>query len=57
MKTIIYWITKDKEKKNQLKEELGCPYITVNGESEYKGYVEKLKRYVDDGLIQIRYKK
>ena len=57
MKTIIYWITKDKEKKNQLKEELGCPYITVNGESEYKGDVEKLRRYVDEGLIQIRYKK
>ena len=32
MKTIIYWITKDKEKIKQLKEELGCPYITVNGE-------------------------
>lgn len=57
MKTIIYWITKDKETKNQIREELGCPYITVNGESEYKGDVEKLKRYVDDGLIQIRYKK
>lgn len=57
MKAVIYWITKDKEKKHQLKQELGCPCISVNGESEYKGDVEKLKRYVDDGLIQIRYKK
>ena len=56
MKAVIYWITKDKEKKHQLKEELGCHYISVNGESEYKGDVEKLKRYVDEGLIQIRYK-
>lgn len=55
-RTVIYWKTKDIARKNQVKTELGITDVSVNGESEYKGYVAKLEPYIKEGLIVIRRK-
>lgn len=55
-RTVIYWKVADKERKEQVKKELGITSVSVNGESEYKGDVERLKPYVEEGLMIIRTK-
>lgn len=56
MKTIVYWVTKDRERKREVMDKLGIRYTSVNGESVYDGDVEKLREYVEEGLIKIRRK-
>ena len=56
-RTIVYWKTKDRERKDQLKAELGIVSESVNGESEYMGDKEKLEQYVREGLISVRLKR
>jgi len=56
MRTVIYWATKDRERKKEVMNELGLRYTSVNGESLYDGDVERLKEYVDEGIIKIRKK-
>lgn len=56
LKTIVYWVTKDRERKREVMDKLGIRYTSVNGESEYNGDVEKLREYVEEGLIAIRMK-
>lgn len=53
---VVYWITKDRKRKEEVKAELGITSVSVNGESEYKGAIEKLTPYVEEGLIKIRVK-
>lgn len=55
-RTVVYWKTKDRERKDQLKAELGINSESVNGESEYMGGKEKLEQYVREGLISVRLK-
>lgn len=55
-RNVIYWKTSDTEKKKEVKAELGITSESVNGESEYKGEVERLIPYVEEGLIVIRKK-
>lgn len=55
-RTVVYWKTKDRERKDQLKAELGINSESVNGESEYMGDKEKLEQYVREGLISVRLK-
>lgn len=56
MKTVIYWMTMDREKKRMIMDELGIRYTSVNGESVYEGDAERLREYEKEGLIQIRLK-
>lgn len=56
MKTIVYWATNDRERKREVMDKLGIRYTSVNGESEYDGDVERLREYVDEGIIKIRRK-
>lgn len=56
MKTIVYWATNDRERKREVMDKLGIRYTSVNGESEYDGDVERLREYVEEGLIKIRRK-
>ena len=44
------------ERMKAVKAELGITVVSVNGESEYKGDVERLKPYIEEGLIVIRMK-
>ena len=53
---VVYWITKDRKRKEEVKDELGITSVSVNGESEYKGAIDKLTPYVEEGLIKIRVK-
>ena len=53
---VVYWITKDRKRKEEVKAELGITSVSVNGESEYKGEIDKLTPYVEEGLIKIRVK-
>lgn len=53
---VVYWITKDRNRKEEVKAELGITSVSVNGESEYKGAIDKLTPYVEEGLIKIRVK-
>ena len=53
---VVYWITKDRKRKEEVKAELGITSVSVNGESEYKGAIDKLTPYVEEGLIKIRVK-
>ena len=55
-RTVIYWKTFDVERKKEVKAALGITYVSVNGESEYKGDVSKLEPYIKEGLIVIRQK-
>ena len=55
-RNVIYWKTSDTEKKKEVKAALGITSESVNGESEYKGEVERLIPYVEEGLIVIRKK-
>ena len=55
-RTVIYWKTEDRKRKTEVKTELGITDVSVNGESEYKGDVERLVPYVEEGLIVIRTK-
>ena len=55
-RTVVYWRTKDRGRKDQVKEELGITSESVNGESEYKGDMKKLEQYVREGLISVRLK-
>ena len=55
-RTVIFWETKDIERKKELKNVLGITSVSVNGESEYKGDVDKLEPYINEGLISIRIK-
>lgn len=52
----IYWKTKDRERKAQLKAALGIKEVSVNGESEYKGDLKELEQYIREGLIKVRMK-
>lgn len=56
MKTVIYWATKDHERKKEVMKELGIRYTSVNGESVYHGEVERLREYENEGIIKIRRK-
>lgn len=56
MKTIVYWVTKDRERKKEVMKELGMRYTSVNGESVYDGDVERLREFEEEGLIKIRTK-
>ena len=56
MKTIVYWITNDRERKREVMDKLGIRYTSVNGESVYDGDVERLKEYENEGIIKIRRK-
>lgn len=56
MKTVIYWATKDHERKKEVMKELGIRYTSVNGESVYDGDVERLREYENEGIIKIRNK-
>ena len=53
---VVFWITKDRKRKEEVKAELGITSVSVNGESEYKGAIDKLTPYVEEGLIKIRVK-
>lgn len=53
---VVYWITKDRKRKEEVKAELGITSVSVNGESDYKGAIDKLTPYVEEGLIKIRVK-
>ena len=55
-RTVIYWKAFDIERKREVKAELGITSVSVNGESEYKGELEKLEPYIKEGLIVIRTK-
>lgn len=55
-RTVIYWKTSEVERMKTVKAELGITVVSVNGESEYKGDVEKLKPYIEEGLIAVRTK-
>lgn len=57
MKTIVYWVTKDRKRKKEIMDELGIRYTSVNGESVYDGDVERLREYENEGIIKIRRKK
>lgn len=56
MKTVIYWVTKDRALKKKLMDELNVRYTSVNGESVYDGDVERLREYEMKGIIKIRQK-
>lgn len=53
---IIYWIEKDAEARREAMRELGVSGMSVNGESLYRGEIDRLKEYVEKGLIKIRVK-
>ncbi len=53
---VIYWRTKDRQRNREVKEALGITAVSVNGESEYKGEVDKLTPYIEEGIIAIRTK-
>jgi len=53
-RTVVYWKTKDRKRKTEVKTELGITDVSVNGESEYNGDLERLVPYVEEGLIVIR---
>ena len=55
-RTVVYWKTSDMERMKAVKAELGISVVSVNGESEYKGDVERLKPYIEEGLIVVRMK-
>lgn len=55
-RTVIYWKVNDLKRKAEIKQELGISDVSVNGESEYKGPLEKLEPYVKEGLMIIRTK-
>lgn len=55
-RTVIYWIAFDIERKREVKAELGITSVSVNGESEYKGELEKLEPYIKEGLMIVRTK-
>ena len=55
-RTVIYWKTEDRKRKTEVKTELGITDVSVNGDSEYKGDVDKLEPYIKEGLIEIRTK-
>ena len=53
---VIYWKTADRERKREAKIALGVSDVSVNGESVYKGDLEKLEPYVKEGLMEVRVK-
>lgn len=55
-RTIIFWKTKDMKRKTEVKTELGITSVSVNGESDYNGDMEKLEPYIREGLIEVRKK-
>ena len=55
-RTVIYWKAFDIERKREVKAELGITSVSVNGESEYKGELEKLEPYIKEGLMIVRTK-
>ena len=55
-KVVIYWKTADRERKRIAKIELGVTDVSVNGESVYKGDLERLEPYIKEGLIEVRVK-
>lgn len=55
-KVVIYWKTADRERKREAKIALGVSDVSVNGESVYKGDLEKLEPYVKEGLMEVRVK-
>ena len=56
MKKVIYWKTTDQEKKRETMKKLGIRGSTVNGESDYNGDEERLREYINEGIIVIRIK-
>lgn len=56
MRTVIYWRTKDKKRQKEAMKELGVSYVSVNGESTWEGSEDKLRAYVEEGIIRIRRK-
>lgn len=55
-KVVIYWKTADRERKREAKIALGVSDVSVNGESVYKGDMEKLEPYIKEGLMEVRVK-
>lgn len=53
----IYWTVSGAEERRAAMRELGVQGMSVNGESLYYGCLDKLKEYVDRGLIKIRVNK
>lgn len=53
---VIYWKVKDAEARRAAMDELGVSGMNVNGESVYRGSIDRLKDYVEKGLIKIRVK-
>ena len=44
------------KRKTEVKTELGITSVSVNGESDYNGDMEKLEPYIREGLIEVRKK-
>ena len=55
-RTVIYWCSGNAKRKAEVRAALGITSESVNGESEYRGDVERLNPYVEEGLITIRIK-
>lgn len=55
-RTVVYWRTGDTKRNAEVKAELGITSVSVNGESDYNGEIERLIPYVEEGLIKIRVK-
>ena len=55
-KTVIYWKEKDATKRRTAMKELGIGSMSVNGESEYGGSLDKLMPYLQNGMIMLRTK-
>lgn len=55
-RVVIYWKTRDRERKQEVKKALGITSVSVNGESEYKGDLKELEPYISEGLLTVRTK-
>ena len=55
-RTVVYWLSCEKKRKEEVKEALGITSVSVNGESDYNGDPERLIPYLKEGLIKIRIK-
>ena len=55
-RTVIYWCRGNAKRQAEVRAALGITSESVNGESEYRGDVERLNPYVEEGLMKIRIK-
>lgn len=55
-RVVIYWATKDKAKEREVRQALRIGGVSINGESEYNGDIERLTPYIEEGIMQLRYK-